>query len=353
MASLTETAYYTRRAINWGILAVIAYIILRILWSLSFSLFLVLFPPKPPPPNHAFGKLPALKFPAPVASPSGQLTFTLETIEGSVPRASESAAVYFMPKSAANLLAITRTQDFAQRLGFSPTPISEANSKNIYRFEDPEAPLRRLRYDIVSNNFILRYGFEQDTGLFAERNIPSVPEGIAEARGMLQTYNLYVPDIAGGTVKTTFLKLQDAQFIPVVSVTQADALRVDFFRKSIGNAAIVTPYPDEGSVSVIFSGSRNDKKRTLQLAYTFWPIDYQTAATYALKPSGTAWQELQSGGGYIARHPRNGTRAVIRNVSLAYYDSFEPQTYLQPVFIFEGDEGFLAYVQAVVKDWTE
>ena len=178
MTSLTETAYYTRRSINWVILAIIAYIIIRILFSIFVTIFLIIFPPKAPPPNHAFSVLPALKFPA-TASPAGQLTYRLETIQGSLPKASESANVYFMPKTPANLLALTKTEDFAKRLEFNPTPIQE--TKNIYRFDDAELPLRKLRYDIVSNNFILRYGFEQDTGLFLEKNLPLEPAARAEA----------------------------------------------------------------------------------------------------------------------------------------------------------------------------
>lgn len=351
MASLTETAYYARRTINWAILGAIAYIILRIFWSLFTAAWLAVFPPKPPPPTHAFGKLPAIKFPTPTASPSAQLTFRLETIEGSVPRASDSAAVYFMPKSAANLLAITRAQDFATRLGLSQAPIQE--SKNIYRFEDPEFPLRRLRYDIVSNNFILRYAFEQDAGLFTERNLPLPQSAIAEARSMLSTYDLYKPDLEGGSQKEAFLKLTGAQFVPTSSLSSADALRINFFRAPIGDMPIVTPDPDEAHVSFVFSGSGISKKRLLQFAYTYWPVDLANMATYSLKQSSQAWQELQAGGGYIARHPITGTTAVVRTVHLAYYDSYEPQTYLQPVFVFEGDSGFMAYVPAVLGDWTE
>lgn len=351
MATLTETAYYARRTVNWTILGIIGYIILRIFWSLLVTAWLAVFPPKPPPPTHAFGKLPAIQFPPSEASAAGALTFRLETIEGSVPRASESATVYFMPKSAANLLAITRAQDFATRLGLSQTPIQE--SKNIYRFEDPEFPLRRLRYDIVSNNFILRYAFEQDASLFTERNLPLPQTAIAEARSMLSTYDLYRDDLEAGAQREAFLKLSGARFLPTTSLSSADALRINFFRAPIGGIPVVTPNPDEAHVSFVFSGSGTSKKRMLQFAYTYWPVDRANFATYSLKQSSQAWTELQSGGGYIARYPQTGQVATIRTVSLAYYDSYEPQTYLQPVFVFEGDAGFTAYVPAVSADWVE
>ncbi len=351
MATLTETAYYTRRTINWIILAIICYIILRIFFGILFALWLYFFPPKPPPPNHRFGKLPALVFPTPTATESAELTFRLESIQGAVPAASQSATVYFMPKPQANLLAINRTQEFAKRLDLNPTPIQQ--TKNIYRFDDTELVLRRLRYDIVSNNFILRYGFEQDTGLFTDRNLPSAEAALAETKNMLQTYGLYNEDLARGSAKLTFLKLVGDTLVTTTSLSQADSVRVDFFRRNIGQMRVLPPNPDEGSVSVIFSGSRTPKKRTLQFAYTFWPIDYQTTGTYKLKTSAQAWLELQGGGGHIARRPTTGTMAVVRNVSLAYYDSYDPQMYLQPILVFEGDFGFMAYIPAVTPEWVE
>jgi hypothetical protein len=349
MATLTETAYYTRRAINWFILVIIGYFVLRIVWSIATFAWIAFFPPKPVPPNHAFGRLPALVFPT-QASPSGELTFRLETIEGSLPAASNSAVVYFMPKSPANLLALSRTQEFAERLGFNPTPIPE--TKSIYRFNDTEVP-RRLRYDIVSNNFIVRYSFEEDSALFTERNLPSADAAKNEVKSILQTYKLAVDDIAQGDMIVSFLRLSGNVLVPTTSLSQSDSVRVDIFRRAITGIPVLTPYANEAPVSFIFSGSRSSKKRMLQFAYTYWPIDYETLATYTLKPSTQAWEELQAGKGYLLMYPANSTTITVRSVRLAYYDSFEPQNYLQPVFVFEGDEGFMGYVAAIASEWTE
>lgn len=350
MATLTETAYHTRKTINWTILAVIAYLILRILWSGLVTIFLVIFPPQAPPPNHAFGKLPPIKF-AQTASPAAEITYKLETIEGAVPGASESAAVYFLPKNPPNLLALSKTQEFAQRLELDPNPIQE--SKNIYKFNDPQLTLRYLRYDIVSNNFLLRYAFEKDAGIFIEKNLPLLDAAQAEARSILQTYELYPADLAEGRSQVTFLRLSGDTLTPTTSLSQSDAVRVDFFRRAINGMPLFTPIPEEGPVSFIFAGTSIAKKRILQFSYIYWPIDQQTIATYPLITSAQAWQELQSGNGFIARYPNQGVTAVIRNVYLGYYDSLEPQNYLQPIFVFEGDNGFLAYVEAVSPEWIE
>lgn len=349
--SLTDTAFYTRRAINWAILGIIAYFILKIFWSIFVSVFLAFFPPQLPPPNHAFGKLPSLSFPPPTATPSGKLTFELQTISGDVPAASASANVYFMPKAAPNLLALNNAEDFAKKLQFNPTPIQE--SKNIYRFNDPLLPLRLLRYDIVSGNFIVSYNFAQDPSIFTSTNLPSPDTVQTQAFNDLQQYGVSQDDLTNGTPTTTFLKLNGTTLVPTTSISQADAVRVDFFRASIGDMKIFTPNPDEASVDIIYSGSTASNKRILELAYTYWPIDLTTSATYGLITSTQAWQELQSGQGYIARLPTSGNTAVVRNIYLAYYDSYNPQTYLQPIFVFEGDSGFLGYVPAVAPPWTQ
>ena len=225
MTTLTETAYYTRRTINWLILSVIGYIILRLSATILVAAWLAIFPPKPPPPNNAFGVLPRIQFPQ-QASPSARLNFRLETIEGRTPAASESAKAYFMPKSPANLLALNETQDFATRLDLNPNPIQE--TKNIYRFGDVDFILRTLRYDIVSKNFILRYRFEEDTGVFNEKNFSGSDGLLAEARSLLQSYALYNNDIRAGKSKIVFLRLVGDKLVPTTSLSTADAVRVDY-----------------------------------------------------------------------------------------------------------------------------
>jgi hypothetical protein len=350
MANLTETSYYARRAINWLILGVFAYIILRIIWSIFVALIIIMFPPKAPPPNHAFGVLPKIIFP-PQASPSASTIFRLETIEGNVPKASESAYVYFMPKQAANLLALPRTQKFADKLLFNPKEIQE--TKNIYRFTDPEFPLRSLRYDIISNNFTLQYAYGYDQAIFSNGNTLTTDVAINEAINFLQNNGIMPSDFSRSDFTASYLTLVGDRLVKTPSITQANATKVNTKRTSIGGSSIYYPDPDESPLSFVFSGSSIDKKRILSVTYTYWPVEYQTNATYSIKKSQIAWQELQSGKGYIARYPLQGETITVRSVHLGYYDSLSPQTYLQPIFVFEGDDGFLGFVPAVASPWTE
>jgi hypothetical protein len=281
------------------------------------------------------------------------MQFSLETITGGLPKfASDSAVVYFMPKDPPNLLAITKTQDFAKKLEFDPTPFQE--TRTIYRFQDLQFPLRKLQYDIVSNNFVMKYSYEQDTGLFTEGTIRDQNVAIQDAIEFLKNNQIYKTDFEHGSRKVIKQRLVGFLLIPTDNLSTTDAMQVNLFRGSVNSLAVVTPNPDEGQIQILLSGAKTPKKKILEVIYTYWPIDQQTAATYSLKPIESAWQELQSGGGFIAKFPINGeTTATIRNIYLAYYDSFEPQTYLQPVYVFEGDHEFTAYVHAINPEWVE
>ena len=349
MTNLTETSYYARRAINWLILGVIAYILLRIIWAIMISAIMYLFPPKAPPPNHAFGVLPRVKFPD-QASPSATITFKLETIEGNVPRASESATVYFMPKQAANLLALPRTQQFADKLRFNPKEIQE--TKNLYRFNDQEFPLRTLRYDIITNNFTLQYAYGYDQSIFTRETL-TTDAAMQEAKNFFSNNSLMPSDFSQDNFSASYLTLVGDRLTDTPSITQANATRVNTRRSNIGGVPIYYPDPEISPISIVFSGSPIEKKKILSVSYTYWPIEYQTHATYKIKQSQLAWQELQKGGGYIAHYPKEGTTITVRSVHLGYYDSVTPQTYLQPIFVFEGDDGFLGFVPAVSPPWVE
>jgi len=61
---------------------------------------------------------------------------------------------------------------------------------------------------------------------------------------------------------------------------------------------------------------------------------------------------VQAGEGYIASG-QNLERAVIRSVELAYFDDFEYQPFLQPIYVFKGDDNFLAYVSAIHPNYLE
>ncbi len=350
MATLTETAYYSRKIIKWSIIGFVVFIFIRLIFIYIVDVIKNVLPPPPLRPNNYFGKLYKLNFPE-VASPSGQLKFTLQTIEGKIPVASSAARVYFMPKNRVNLLSLSKAQTFVGKLGFTSTP--HLIKDTVYRWIDTKNPLRLIELDTVSNHFTLEYAYAHDLTLFTERNVPTREQTMGEVINFLQTSNLGISDLNIAKPTFTYLKLEGDQLVVTTSQSQADAVRVDLFRNNLNGFRVLTDRPNEGLIEIILGSSKKSDKRILYARNNYWPIDIKTVGIYKLKTSTEAWEELQSSQGYFASYTPNQTQFTITNISLALYDSRESQFFLQPVFVFEGENKFLAYVSAVAMPWTE
>lgn len=350
MSSLTETAYFTRKAINWGAIGLVIFFILRFLFDSALNTWRELHPPPPPPPNVAFGKLPALKLPA-QNSNTNNLKFTLETIEGKPYVASNSAAVYFISKPAANLLTLTRAKQFANRLGFTNEPTTD--NQTVFHFIDGTNPARYLDYNIVTNNFDLNYDYGSDVGLFNEKNLPQATQAIQEAKNFLQNFNLYPPALVSGEEKITYLALSGNNLLPTTSYSQANAIRVDLGRSDIEDLKLFPPYPTNELVYFIFSPSSDQTKKFLRISFKFWTIENEQRATYPLKSADLAWEELKNNKGYIPLPPSTNNPIVIRKISLGYFYPDDYQSFLQPIYVFEGDQNFLGFVTAIDPAWVK
>lgn len=351
MLTLTEAAYYTRRFFKYAFIAIIALIILRMTLSVINSFWRGIYHPPPRTLIDArFGKLPPIKFPSERA-PTEPITYTQEFIGGTLPESSPSAIVYFTPKPSPNFLSLERAKDFAKNLGFQTEPV--ALSQTLYQWTDTELPLRYLKKDIVTGSFSLNYDFYKDPTILTEKSLPYGKAAISEAFGSVGKYGLDTSSMDESNARVSFWKSSGSQLLPAPSVSEADIVRVDLFRTSIHNFSLVTPNYREALVYFLFSGS-SGKKRVLSFRYIFRTIEQGIFANYPIKTTKKAWEELEAGKGYIANWGAvKGTHATIRKVYLAYYDSYEYEPYLQPVFVFEGDEGFVIYVSAVTDDWVE
>jgi len=351
MANLTETTYWTRKTIKLTTIALIVFIFLKISFKVASNIWRQLHPPPPPPPTVSFGKLPKIVFP-PENLPldKAKISFKLETIEGGLPKLPTVGKVYFVSIRSANFLAPDRAISLAKKMGFPNQP--KKKNENTYLWESEK--LTTLEMDINNLNFHLLYSFENDQEVLTGKNLPNGEQAVQEAKNFLVNTDLLAADLANGTAEFEYLRFSPSGFSPAPSLSEADFVRISLYRENLDDLRILPPNPKKSLIYFLFSGSRNSEKRIIEINYIHFPIEKEIFATYPLKPITQSWNELQLGKGFIANLGQNENGQItIRKIYLAYYDSETPQYYLQPIYVFEGDRNFFAYIQAVDPKWTE
>lgn len=349
MATLTETAYWTKRILAGLGLFFIVVIIFKLSLGFYRSYQESRRPPPPPTPAPLFGKLPKLILPTPEPEIRRPTTYAIETLTGTIPEGPPIGTVYFMPpRPGYTFFTSERAKDFARKFGFREEPVRTSGEE--FFWEDPELPGRTFRMNIFTYNFEMKYATNSAT--FPKGTLMSKSQAENFARNFLAERRLLSDDLARGEATSRYLRLEGGTIQPVINITDANLIRVDFFRQGIEELPVLPERFDQSLVYFLISGSKDRKKQILELHYTHWPIDYENFATYPLKSGGEAYQELEQGGGTIVSG-KNLTRGVIREVYLAYLETEIHQDYLQPVFIFKGDNEFVAYVPAIKEEWTE
>lgn len=349
MATLTEVSIISRKIIRYGIYAVILITIARYSINLGVNIYKKMFPPPPPEPTVTFGKLPAMPFPE---RPTTDLNFTLELPEGSLPVFVNQLDVYFMPQSQTNIKALDDAKAKAQNLGFDPNgkPLVES-IPNVYIFPKKGFP-SNLTMNIITGLFSVSYNISEDTAIL--RGAPPAPEAaVNQVQTFLKTAKILTDDLANGASTHVFLKTEAGKFAPAVSLSDAELIKVNLFRKRYGkneNIIPVTPKMPEANVWFIIASGRG--KQIIAGEYHYFPIDTAKNSTYPLITSEEAWEKLKSGKAFIANAGNNPEgNIIIRRVYLGYYDAAQYAEYYQPVVVFEGDNEFFAYVPAVTDEY--
>lgn len=344
MTSLTQTAVTARKIIRYGIFFVIFLIIGKIVLDISIGIYKKLFPAPPPPPTVTWGRLPKLPFPE-SAKPS--FSYTLETTEGALPVLPEQGKVFFMTKLASNLLSLDTAKEKANQLGFSP--VGEEVSQYLYRFKHKTVP-STLEMNIITGIFSVSYNLKEDASPIEVR--PPVPEVAAsEVRSFLSGASILPADLTGPT-ESDYLKLEGDQFVSALSLSDANLVQINLFRKSYDNLPSLTSKTGRANVWFTVSGASDKVKKVVAGEFHYFPVDESQFSTYPLITAQEAWDTLTKGNAYIASIGNNkeGDNIKIRRVYLAYYDPGISVDFFQPIVVFE-NENFVAYVPAITTDY--
>ncbi len=346
MATLGEVSFYTRRIIKWGIIVVLTVMITPFVWRLVKQIYLRLLPPPPPPPTVRYGKLPTLNYELPTTAYKPQLR--LETKTNSLPILTKIGKVYFVETSKSRILALDKVRIKARSLGFSVEPVRM--SDRIYKFTHPLDP-STLTVDLISDKFNFQFDWTKDSEIYFANMTLSRDQITQEARNYFQNLGLLPSDIPETNTKISYLTVNRSKLVDAIAASEANFARVDLFREGRDNMKFMTANGTESPINITLGSGKFQARKVISANFNYSKTLDNEFATYPLKSTQEAWDELVSGGGIIVKPA--GTQVVVRDIRLAYYESDQPQRFIQPIFVFEGDGGFVAYVQAISPEYID
>lgn len=348
MLTLHKLTEEIRTILKWGAVAIGALILVVAITGIGKNIKEFFAPTPPPPPKVEFGKLPQIKFPQSVTSK--KLTYSISTVTGELPNFEDRVNVHKLEKPQINLLALDAAKKKVSDLGFDfpETKLSQTS----YQWSEPLPPYRKLSLNIFSNNFDLASSYLYSSTVSAAKNLPGEAESIEESEFFLSSILPSFPqDLDREKTKTTLFSLQNGKLFPSTSFSQAQVIRVDLFQKAIDKLPLVYPYPPFSTMSFFIASSESEPQ--VVEAHFYHKQKTNQSSTYPIKTAKEAQKELEEGKAYIAGYFGDKNEISIKNVYLAYYiNEQEDQEFLLPVVVFEGDNGFYAYVSAIKSEWV-
>ncbi|MFA6005416.1 MAG: hypothetical protein WC775_02920 [Patescibacteria group bacterium] len=350
--TLTELSYQSRIIAKLALLFVGGSLVFYVMMLLMIQLLQrpqsvhVTFKP-------AFGKLEAPAFEQ--AQRPKDLDFVLDTVDGTLPQTTPSGQIFFIPQKQATLLYLTRANALAQSFGIDTEEYPQQTVDDSWvRFATPSDELK-----VNTKYFHFNYTMNPTTAL--QQLIETTPSAkftqledqfVQTAKDALLARSAYTPDVAAGKTNIVYLRynLDAKQFYPITADEVPQAVRIDFFRKD-ELFSVVSPQYFVSQNYVILAPLTNTAS-AVAMQYKSYDVLRDTTGDYPLKSATIAWDELTSGEAAIISLQDNPTGTIrIKQIFLAYYDPESYQKYLQPVFVFLGDQNYVGYLPAVQSDY--
>ncbi len=342
--TLTTATFAGREAIRFTAIMLVVLIFGRMLLGAFVAWWKATHPEPPPPPTVGFGKLPKIEFEI-VPDENRPTSYTLELANGEFQEFGDRAKVFLMPKKPANLLADQKIKRIAARYDFVFEP--QILDTRTYRWTKSQPLEMSLQMDSQNNTFEMRSNYLSRPDLLLNNSLPEDYEAVSRVKSMLQAADILPNDMSTSSGRITYLKSIGGELKNAVSLSDADFLRVDLNRTPIDlQFYSYSPDGEKGAVNAIISGAIQNYSGIVELNYHYFPVDYDQVETYPIRTPQMAWKVLSAGEGYVAK-PSTQANVIIRSVSIGYFENWIEQEYLQPIYIFEGDGGYIGYVSAV------
>ena len=356
MASLTESSIVARKAIKYG---AIGFVAITILWFSGGALlryYKSVNPPAPPSPQTGFGKVAMIEFP----EETGRPKLTLELPTKNIPTFPTQMKMFEMIQKRSSFLDTDRSVETAASLNFLFEPTKE--SSTVYVWNNQDELESSLKINIISGKFTLTRKWEKKPELVMLADFKSEKDVTNRAETILKQADLDKEDVMGSE-SLTYLRVNGTSLTEALSLSGADFVQIDFNRNNIEEIEeetekVLSSYPfyqtepEKGLIRIIISGSREVDEKAIYMENNYREINYERFSTYPIKTGEQAWNELEAGEGYVTNEsPKEGS-IKIRRIFLAYYDG-DSEKYSMPIYVFLGDQDFIAYISAVDPEWLK
>ncbi|MFA6361697.1 MAG: hypothetical protein WCX33_02735, partial [Candidatus Shapirobacteria bacterium] len=291
--SLTQTAYTSRQVIKFGGSGLIIFVFLWTVISTGYKLYIKAHPPYIAP-TAKYGILPKNTFPEKLTE---QKTFSFELPNDVIPTFKDQAKVYVIYRPNTTFLALEEDTKTAIDFGFESKPTEI--KPGIYEFKN-DTLNRTLTVNVLDGDFKMTYPYTSDQMLLEPKSMPKKEEAVNIASSFLEKGNKLTSDLDEGEKKVSFWQIQGTGLKAVSSQAEANAARVDFYRKNLDDFNLVSTNYGQASVSVLVSGSDVEGKRVIEVNFKDITIDRESFSTYQIKTAQEAINDLNNGNYWTA-----------------------------------------------------
>jgi len=353
--NLTEVSFYIRKFAPFALIGFL--VLLVFVYLIKVLIFLI--PAQSPSnvvttyTNPIFGKIKTPELPS--ASSSAGFTYKLDTIEGVPVTATTTAQIIFLPPTATRFGYREKIYLMAKAVGFDTENVKHKLEGKVALFLDDK---QKMTIDITNFNFTYEYNYKNDPSVFSNLTIPDRQEIERKAVELLKALGRYPDELARGKINIIYFAYN---FLSnTLSVTanpeEANVVEVDFYRPDIDGAP--APYPivspdyfnSQNHVILLFNDTGF---KVLKAQVKFFEKSDTQIGVYPLRSAETAWEELKSGKGYVVSTPGVTRDVIIKKMFLGYLDPEIYLEYLQPVYVFLGDDNYVGYVPAVASEFAD
>lgn len=348
MFTLSDASKDTKKILKWGGLLIVSLVVVLMLIKVVFYIKDLLYPTPPPKPTIAFGILSPQTFPQ--NSVNQNFTYSINTLTGTLPQFSDQTKIYRMEPFQPDLLAVNKFEEKVTNTGFQKGYIAISDKVFEWKSNTNFGGIdKRIRINIVNNNFTITSLYTSDKDVLTGLHLPDQIKAIDLAENMLNDMTIMPEDIDLAKTKTNLFSIKNGSLFTATSLSNAQIIEVNFFQKDINKLPVYYEKPNTSNISILIGGG-GYQGQIVGASFIHQAVSDQ-ASTYPIKNAGKAYEELKQGKAYIASYFGTTANVSINNVFLAYYISSQAQDFLMPIIVFEGSDGFFAYVPAITDEW--